>query len=146
LMKTITLCLSLVLVGFAASFAAYGQMNSGAFARSPDHPSTWVVGASNIHQDVRWDKTHQMMVADVTYSTRDWADSAHPTEESEYTLSFPSVRMDRSSGSLVAGRTQVGKISHGLFGNDVVLSRNVELEVHRQHGKIFAAMVPKAIR
>ena len=145
-MKIITLVLSLVVVGWAASSAAYGQLNTVAFATSPDHPSTWVAGASNIHQDVRWDKARQMMVADVTYSTRDWADSPHPTEEGKYTLSFPSVRIDRSSGVLVAGGTRVGRINHGILGDEVVLNRNAELEVHRHHGRIFAAIAPASAR
>ena len=145
-MKILTLFLSFLLVGFVAFSPTYAQVSSYAFAKSPDHPSTWVVGASNIHQDLRWDKTRQMLVADVTYSTRDWADSMHPTHESEYTLSFPTVRFDASSQTLVAGGTHVGTIRHGLFGPGVVLDPKAELDIHRHHGRIFAAITPSPER
>ena len=145
-MKTFTLFLSFLLVGFVAFSPAYGQVASYAFAKSPDHPSTWVVGASNIHQDLRWDETQQMLVADVTYSTRDWADSTHPTHENEYTLAFPTVRFDKSSHTFVANGTQVGTLKHGLFGPDVVLDPNAELDIHRHHGLIFAAINPSLER
>jgi hypothetical protein len=142
-MKTFTLFLSFLLVGFVAFSPTYGQVYSSyAFAKSPDHPSTWVVGASNIHQDLRWDEPKQMLVADVTYSTRDWADSMHPTHEGEYTLGFPTVRFDKSSQTFVAGGTKVGTLKHGLFGPDVVLDPTAELNIHRHHGRIYAAIAP----
>jgi hypothetical protein len=141
-MKTSALLLSLLLVGYGASFPTYGQVNSFAFAKSPDHPGTWVVGASNIHQDLRWDNARKMLVADVTYSTRDWADSVYPTHESEYTLSFPSVHLDKSSQHLSAGGARIGTLTHGLFGTEVKLNPKAELDIHRQHGKIFAAIAP----
>ncbi len=141
-MKTSILSLSLPLVGLGVSFPTYGQISSYAFAKSPDHPNTWVVGASNVHQSLRWDHTHHMLVANVTYSTRDWSDSVYPTHESEYTLSFPSVHLDRSSQTLTAGGTQIGTLTHGLFGTGVKLNPKAELDIHRQHGKIFAAIAP----
>jgi hypothetical protein len=145
-MKTFTLFLSFLLVGFVAFSPTYGQVSSFAFAKSPDHPSTWVVGASNIHQDLRWDRTQQMLVADVTYSTRDYTDSMHPTREDEYTLAFPTVRFDKSSQTFLADGTQVGTLKHGLFGPDVVLDPKAELDIHRHHGRIFAAITPAAER
>jgi len=83
-----------------------------------------------------------MLVADVTYSTRDYTDSMHPTREDEYTLAFPTVRFDKSSHTFVAGGTQVGTLKHGLFGARVVLAPNAELDIHRHHGLIFAAINP----
>lgn len=145
-MKIFTLSLSFLLVGFVAFSPAYGQVTSYAFAKSPDHPSTWVVGASNIHQDLRWDQTQQVLVADVTYSTRDYADSMHPTQEDEYTLAFPTVRFDRSSQTFLAGGTKVGILKHGLFGPNVVLDPHAELDIHRHHGRIFAAITPSEER
>ena len=129
-----------------SSCPACGRALGSAFATSPDHPTTWVVGASNIHQDLRWDYVHQMLVSDVTYSTRDWADSVHPTRESEYTLSFPSVHLNRSSQSLTAGGTHIGTLTHGIFGTGVKLDRQAELDIHREHGKIFGAIAPSTGR
>jgi hypothetical protein len=139
-MKAISLYLSVTLVGLVASLPVHGQVVSSAFATSPDHPGTWVVGASNIHQDLRWDDERRMLVADVTYSTRDWADSMHPTHESEYTLAFPSVHLNSSSQSLTAGGTHIGTLTHGIFGTNVKLDPNVQLNIHRLHGKIFGAI------
>jgi hypothetical protein len=141
-MKTLALFLSVFFVGVVAFSPAHGQAHFYSLAKSPDHPSTWVVGASNIHQDLRWNATQQMLVADVTYSTRDWADSMHPTHENEYTLAFPTVRLDKSSHTFVASETQVGTLKHGLFGPRVVLNPNAELDIHRHHGLIFAAIDP----
>ena len=141
-MKTNILLLSVLLMGLGASFPTYGQVSSYALAKSPNHPSTWVIGASNIHQDLRWDHVRHMLVADVTYSTVDWADSANPTEESGYTLSCPSVHLDRASQTLTAGGTHIGTLTHGLFGTEVKLDPKAELDIHRHHGKIFAAIAP----
>jgi hypothetical protein len=139
-MKFNALSLSLFFVGFVGFSPIYGQSFSDAYAKSPDHPNTWVVGASNIHQDLRWDNAHRMLVADVKYSTRDWADSAHPTHESDYTLSFPSVHLDKSSQALTVSGTHIGTLSHGIFGPDVKLDSKAELDIHRHHGKIYAAI------
>jgi hypothetical protein len=109
-MKTTILFLLFLLVGLVAFSPTYGQVSSYAFAKSPDHPSTWVVGATNVHQDLRWDKPRQMLVADVTYSTRDYADGVNPTHKSEYTVSFPTVRFDETSQTFVAKGTHVGTL------------------------------------
>ncbi len=131
-----------MVAGLVACSPGYGQISSYSLAKSPDHPSTWVAGASNVRQILRWDSARQMLVADVRYSTRDWADSVHPAEDSDYTLSFPSVRLDRPSGTLEAGGRPIGKVSPGIFGTNVHLSRMAELDVHRHHGRIFAAINP----
>jgi hypothetical protein len=141
-MKTITLFLSLLFVGLGAFSPARAQANLYTFAKSPDHPSTWVDGASNIRQGLRWDDSRQMLVADVTYSTRDYADGVHPAHEGEYTLSFPSVHLDKESRTFVAGGTRVGMLAHGIFGDEVVLDSKAELDIHWHHGRIFAAINP----
>jgi hypothetical protein len=140
-MKTITLFLSVLLVGFVAFSPLYGQ----SLAKSPDHPSTWVVGASNIRQELRWDNARNMLVADVTYSTRDYADSIHPTHESEYTLAFPSVHLNPSSEVLTAGGVRVGTLTHGIFTSGVKLDPNAELNIHRHHGRIYAEIAPAPV-
>ena len=129
-------------MGSVALSSAQTQTSPVAVVKSPDHPETWVVGATNIHQALRWDNSRHMLVADVTYSTRDWADSMHPTRESEYTLAFPSVHLDRTSEALTANGSRIGHLTHGLFGTDVQLVPEAELDIHRQHGKIFAAIAP----
>ena len=131
-----------MLLAFITECPVWAQADLLAYAQSPDHPSTWVVGATNIHQAIRWDASKQMLVADVKYSTRDYADSVHPTQESDYALSFPSVRLDSSTNKLMAHGATIGTLHHGLFGSEVVLKRGVELDVHRHHGKIYAAILP----
>jgi len=141
-MKAITILVSVVATGFMACSSAFAQVSSYSFATSPDHPSTWVAGASNVRQVLRWDRSRQMLVADVRYSTRDWADSVHPAHDSDYTLTFPTVRWDHNSGMLEANGHAIGKVSPGLFGTNVHLSQRAELDVHRHHGRIFAAINP----
>ena len=141
-MKAISVLLSIIAAGFVSASPGFGQMSPYSFAKSPDHPSTWVAGASNIRQVLRWDPSKQMLVADVRYSTRDWADSVHPANESDYTLTFPTVQLDRASGTLEASGRPIGKVSSGLFGTNVHLSQKAELDVHRHHGRIFAAINP----
>jgi len=112
------------------------------FVESPDHPQTWAAGASNIHQALRWDARKGELVVDVKYSTRDWADSAHPTQEGDYSLAFPNVHLDAASGRLTSNGTTIGNVRHGLFGSEVVLDRNVQLSIHRHEGKIHAMIIP----
>jgi hypothetical protein len=142
-MKTITsFFVALMLLAFITECPVNAQSELLAYAKSPDHPGTWVVGATNIHQAIRWDASKQMLFADVKYSTRDYADSVHPTQESDYALSFPSVHLDSSTNKLTAHGTTIGALRHGFFGSEVVLRRGLELDIHRHHGKIYAAILP----
>jgi hypothetical protein len=142
-MKTITsFFMALMLLAFITECPVWAQSELLAYTKSPDHPSTWVVGATNIHQAFRWDTSKQMLFADVKYSTRDYADSIHPTQEGDYALSFPSVHLDSSTNKLTAHGTTIGALHHGILGSEVVLKRGLELDIHRHHGKIYAAIVP----
>ncbi len=141
-MKTIICLGALLLVGFLGLSWAGAASTLGTFAESPDHPATWVSGADNVHQALRWDDSRRVLVADVKYSTIAYADNTHPTEENDYTLSFPAVRFDAQSGEFTAKGTKVATLHHGIFGADVVLDKGVELSVHRHHGHIFASLMP----
>lgn len=132
----------LLLMTFGFECPVHAQTDLMAYAKSPDHPSTWVVGATNIHQALRWDESKRMLVADVKYSTRDYADGIHPTEESDYTLSFPTVHFDSSSNKFTAHGVTIATLRHGFLGSRVVLDSRVELDVHRHHGKIYAMIIP----
>ena len=137
-MISIFAVLLLMTCGFECPVHAQAELT--AYAKSPDHPSTWVVGATNIHQALRWDESKRMLVADVKYSTRDYADGIHPTEEGDYTLSFPTVHFDSSSSKFTANGVTLGTLRHGFLGSHVVLDPQVELDVHRHHGKIYAVI------
>jgi hypothetical protein len=135
--------LVLVLVAFTASCPGLAQTNRRVFAESPDHPSTWVIGAFNIHQALRWSSSRHMLFADVKYSTRDYADNTHPTVECDYALSFPTVHFDASSQIFSVNHAPIGTLRHGFFGSHVVLESNYELDIRRHHGRIFAAIQPE---
>ena len=148
-MRTFALRLVLVLtvLGAGAAFipAARAQnysMPRFAYAWSPDHPKTWVDGAMRTRQSLRWSSERHMLVANVTYSTADYADNAHPPEEDDYTLTFPSVHLDAASGKLTAGGVTVATLRSGLFGPHVALAPNVQLSIHRHHGVIWGALIP----
>src|SRR5579871_6545133 len=97
---------------------AYDQL----VATSPDHPTTWVNGATRVHQNLRWSKEKNMLYGDVTYSTADYADNAHPTESNDFSLAFPSVHFDAATGKFTANGTVVATLQHGLFGDSVALA------------------------
>jgi hypothetical protein len=142
-MKTIFI-LAFLSVAFLTRVSLHAEefTGGGVYASSPDHPSTWVNGADNIHQALRWDPEKHMLFADVKYSTILYADSVHPTEENDYALSFPSVRLDSATGVFKANGVRVGILRHGFFGSHIVLDKNVELDIHRHHGRIFAVLGP----
>ncbi len=142
-MKTLSsLGLAVLATVLLLSSPAMADSTFGAFAVSPDHPSTWVNGADNIHQDLRWDEDKHLLVADVKYSTVLYADSVHPTEENDYTLSFPSVKFDPATRTFTAKGQKIATLRDGFFGSDVVLDSKVELDIHRHHGRIYAAIMP----
>jgi hypothetical protein len=142
-MKTLPSIVALI-IGAALAQSPLCAMPAGlSFASSPDHPQTWADGASRIHQDLRWDAARQMLVADVKYSTVDYADSAHPTQVDDLTMAFPTVRFDSQSNRFTANGVVIGSLRPGLFGTDVVLSKNADLDIHRHDGRIFARIVPR---
>ena len=117
---------------------------------SPDHPSTWVVGAHQERKALRWDSSRQMLVVDVKYSTQDYADSANPTQTDDHTLAFPNVHLANNGTDLIATNrhgdsARIGQIKDGLFGKEVVLRSDVNLNVHRVDGRIHASLVYDAL-
>jgi hypothetical protein len=147
-MKTFALYVLIVLAALGLGAAAQParaqnySMPAFAYAWSPDRPKTWVDGAMRAHQSLHWSDDKHMLVANVTYSTADYADNTHPTEENEYTLTFPTVHFDASSGKFTAGGVTVGHLKNGFFGTHVVLEPNVQLSIHRHHGVIVGALIP----
>jgi hypothetical protein len=147
-MKTFALRLVIVLTALglaAASQAARAQnysMPRFAYAWSPDHPRTWVDGASRSHQALRWNGDKHLLVADVTYSTADYADNIHPPEEDDLRLTFPTVRFDAATDKFTAGGVTVATLQHGFFGPHVVLAPDVQLSVHRHHGVVWGSLIP----
>lgn len=150
-MKTLALRLFLVLVALGAAVAGPGAraqnyaMPGFAYAWSPDHPHTWVDGAMRTHQSLRWSDQKHMLVANVTYSTADYADNIHPPEETEYTLTFPTVHLDAASGKFTAGGVTVALLTHGFFGTHVLVAPRVQLSIHRHRGVIVGALIPASM-
>lgn len=112
---------------------------------SPDHPQTWVVGANRESQTLRWDGNRRILLCDVKYSTKDYADSVNPAESDSHTLTFPRVHLAANGVDLCAtnreGQTAtIGQLRNGLFGKEVVLNKHVDLNVHRIDGAIHAAL------
>jgi hypothetical protein len=132
---------ALLLVVFAGPVCA--QIPAYAIARSPDHPSTWVDGATRERQSLRWSPSKHMLFALVTYSTEDYADGPHPTQEDDFSLALPTVHFDPSSDQFLVNGTVVATLRHGFFGSSVALDPKLSLSVHRHHGVVYAAIVPR---
>jgi hypothetical protein len=126
--------------------AASGAMPVYLSVSSPDHPHTWAAGANQLSKKLRWDGARNQLVADVKYSTADYADSVNPATTDDHTLAFPNVRLAKDGNDLRAtdrsGITAtIGRLQEGLFGKEVVLNKGVHLNVHRVDGAIHAALV-----
>jgi len=133
---------TLLAMAFAGALTARAQTDHSPIVGSPDHPSTWVVGATRMHQNLRWSPEKQMLVADVVYSTENYADGPHPTQEDDFTLSFPTVHFDPASGRFTVKGVAIATLHHGLFGSSVILNPRMALSIHRHHGIVYGAIVP----
>jgi len=152
-MKTTRLALDVLAASILASVNSLASSDSKLIflsVSSPDHPSTWVVGAHQQKTALRWDLSHQRLVVDVKYSTEDYADSVNPTETDDHTLVFPNVRLAGNGTDLIGTNREgesarIGQIKNGLFGKEVVLRNDVNLNVHRVDGRIHASLVYNAL-
>jgi hypothetical protein len=131
---------ALLLVFLASPVCA--QIPTYAIARSPDHPTTWIDGATREKQSLRWSPTKHMLFALVTYSTADYADATHPPQEDNFSLPLPTVHFDSGFDRFVVNGTIVATLRHGLFGSSVILNPKFALSVHRHHGVVYAAIIP----
>ena len=95
-----------------------------------------------MHQSLRWSAAQHMLLAYVTYSTADYADGPHPTQEDDFVLTFPTVHFDPASHQFMANGTVVATLKHTLVGEQVALAPNVELSIHRHHGVVYGALLP----
>ncbi len=120
---------------------ARAQAYDAMVAESPDHPTTWVDGATRTHQGLHWSPEKHLLFGTVTYSTADFADNTHPTQEDSFLLAFPSVRLNASTGKFTAGGMVVAMLHQGLFGSEVELAPGVDLSIHRHHGVIFGKLL-----
>ena len=141
--------IALILLGFFAAMllGPGGQLraesSSDALAESPDHPTTWVNGATRERQSLRWSPTKHLLFAYVTYSTADFADGPHPTQEDDLSLTFPTVRLDPATHHFIANGIVVATLRRGLFGEEVALDPKVELSIHRHHGVVYGKLIPR---
>lgn len=132
----------LAALGLSSAHAQNYPVPRFSYAMSPDHPKTWVDGATRTHQDLRWNTEKRLLVADVTYSTAEYADNTHPPEEDNFVLTFPSVKFDAATKRFLAGGKVVATLQDGFFGHHIVLARDVQLSIHRHHGAVYGAFVP----
>ena len=128
-------------MGTFLGLSVQAQDYSYIFAKSPDHPKTWVDGATRTHQSLRWSSAQHMLLAYVTYSTADFADGPHPTQEDDFSLTFPTVHFDPASNKFTAHGVVVAMLHHTLLGDDISLSSNVKLSIHRHHGVVYGALI-----
>lgn len=150
-MKTITrFALGLSATLILASTSALAKSDSGPTflsVTSPDHPDTWAAGAHQNWKALRWDSSRQKLIADVEYSTADYADAVDPTQTDEHSLTFPDVRLAGNGVDLLVSnhegkRISIGHLKKGILGTEVILNKGVNLDVHRgDHGKIYASIV-----
>jgi len=115
---------------------------------SPDRPPVWYNRSGDkLSEELRWSNSKQQLMLRVAYANVDSTVSAwrDQTLVDTFVLSFPTVRLDRSTSRLYFiddhGREiNIGHLESGLFGNRVVLDDNVELSAHRRNGVITAAI------
>jgi hypothetical protein len=144
------ICLATILITSPIATASPAPQPVFMSIPSPDHPSTWVVGAHQKAKLLRWDASRRTLFADVKYSTEDYADNANPAQTDDHSLAFPSVCLAKNGVDLLAsnrhGQTAaIGRIQNGLFGREVVLKKCVSLNVHRVEGRINASLVYDAL-
>jgi hypothetical protein len=139
--KALGFLVILLMTGALLGQPVHAQAYAYAYAKSPDHPKTWVDGATRSRQSLRWDAARHMLFGDVTYSTAYFADGPHPTQEDDFSLTFPTVHFDPSSNKFTANGVVVATLRHGLFGAEVALDPKVELSIHRHHGVIHGALI-----
>jgi hypothetical protein len=142
-MKSLLPAIALLLLALSATAGTAADSAGGPYAVSPDHPSTWASGADNIHQSLRWDARKQMLFADVKFSTVAYASDASPTEVEDFSLSFPTVRLNPQTRHFTANGVDLGSLKEGLFGAEVALNKDLELDIHRlHHGQLYASIKP----
>jgi hypothetical protein len=141
-MKTTTLLCLAALTAFTQQPAhAAFRLYDGVYTMSADHPETWVAGADRVHQDLRWDKKTNMLVADVKYSTNADADKTFSPAEDDFTLTFPGVRFDAAKKVFTVDGATIAQLKDGFFGPVVVLNKGIALSIHRHRGIIYAAII-----
>jgi hypothetical protein len=141
-MKTTTLLCLAALTAFTQQPAqAAVHLHNGVYTASADHPETWVDGADRVHQDLRWDKKTNRLVADVKYSTAADANKDFAPAEDDFTLTFPDVRFDATKAIFTANGTTIAQLKDGFFGPVVVLNKGIALSIHRHHGIVYASIV-----
>lgn len=121
---------------------------------SPDQPSIWYNRAGDkLSQYLQWSDSKNELLLRVAYSELEsdpvvWWDQFYVDN---FELSFPSVRLDRSTKQLyVVGKkgeiVKIGHLESGVFGCRVVLGRNFELSVHRENGIVNAEIHSDPLR
>ena len=151
-MKMRCLIIIFIINLFVAGSAVAGE---GHFVlTSPDAPSVWYNRSGDkVTQYLRWSDSKQALVAHVAYNELP-SDSASWREQDRvdrFELSFPMVRLDRSTNELyVVGRRgykiTIGHIETGPFGTRVALANDLELSAHRVNGFLHAEIHSTALR
>jgi hypothetical protein len=114
---------------------------------SPDRPRTWLVGGNDkLDQRLRWSDQKNALFLDVTFGLLFYTDGLHPTQYQTYTVSFPEVRLNPADQTLFfdtghGHRVVLGYLRWGMFGQEVVLSRNVTLNAKRAGGVLGASLI-----
>jgi hypothetical protein len=140
-MKTIRSLAAALLVAVAIPGSAQAAGAVSVYAASPSHPQTWVTGADEVRQALRWDAARQTLFADVKYSTGNYSDNTHPTQVDDFALAFPTVRLDPQTKALTADGVRIGTLRDGLLGQEVRLNPGVSLDIHRHHGVVVGRII-----
>ncbi|MCE0497327.1 MAG: hypothetical protein LV481_05195 [Methylacidiphilales bacterium] len=146
----ITLTLGAVMIlasanAWAASYSTPVYMK----ITSPEHPTTWTSGALQQSRVLRWDSSRQMLVADVKYSSKFYEDSANPGQTDDHQVAFPNVRLAANGTDLIASKhgesVIIGRVERTFLGQNIVLNKGVDFNVHRESGKIYASLIYNAL-
>ena len=115
---------------------------------SPRHPRTFdVSGNDKLSQELRWNTETQTLSAFVTYSLVSGGGDADldPANYRVLELPFPSIKLDKNDNFFVLDsrnrKLGIGRLGSGIFGNKVILNKNVQLSAHRRDQKLFGKLV-----
>jgi hypothetical protein len=126
----------------------FGTASAEVFSiSSPDHPPAWYNRAGDkLSQTLSWNNSKQELCLTVAYSSIAatsfvWRDQ---TYVDSFNLTFPMVRLDRSTNRLYfmekGTRVEIGRLESSFFGSRVILDDDVALSAHRRNGYVEATI------
>jgi hypothetical protein len=113
---------------------------------SPDHPAVWYNRSGDkVQQELVWSRSRQVVEADVAFDEVNFWPERDQTYYDRFTLSFPTLRLDRATGRFYfcdrkGHRHEIGSLRADGFGTRVVLDPSVQFSTFRRNDVVRAAI------